>query len=104
LTALPYRLTASGVTLSLRVTPNAVTDRFEGVEQRDDGSAVLRLRVAAVADRGRANAAVMALIAKSVGVPKSAVRLLAGETARLKLVAIDGDGPALAARLAALLG
>jgi uncharacterized protein YggU (UPF0235/DUF167 family) len=46
----------------------------------------------------------MALIAKSVGVPKSAVRLLAGETARLKLVAIDGDGPALAARLAALLG
>jgi uncharacterized protein YggU (UPF0235/DUF167 family) len=63
---------------------------------------VLRLRVAAVPDKGRANAAVIALIGKALGVPKSAIAVTAGETARLKTVAIAGDGNALAARLAAL--
>ena len=85
--------------LHLRVTPNAGADRLEGVETRDDGSAVLRLRVAAVPDKGKANAAVIALLARALGVPKSAIAVTAGETARLKTVAISGDGAALAARL-----
>lgn len=98
----PWRVTATGLTLHLRVTPNAGRDLIEGPELRADGSAVLKLRVAAVPDRGRANAAAVALLAKMLGVPKSAVSLIAGETARLKTVAIAGDGAAMAARLAAL--
>jgi uncharacterized protein YggU (UPF0235/DUF167 family) len=90
------------VTLHLRVTPNAGADRIEGVEQRDDGTAVLRLRVAAVPDKGKANGAVIALLGKALGVPKSAIAVTLGETARLKTVAIAGDGAALAARLEAL--
>lgn len=88
--------------MDLRVTPNVGADRLDGVERRDDGSVVLRVRVAAVADKGRANAAAIALIAKSVGVTKSAVTLIAGETARLKTIEIAGDGAALAAKLEAL--
>ncbi len=88
------------MTLHLRVTPNAGADRIEGVEQRDDGSSVLRLRVAAVPDKGRANAAVIALLSRTLEVPKSAVSVISGETARLKTVAVSGDGVALAARLA----
>lgn len=90
------------MTLHLRVTPNAGADRIEGVEQRDDGTSILRLRVAAVPDRGKANAAVIALLGKALGVPKSAIAVTSGETARLKTVAIAGDGAALAARLEAL--
>ncbi len=63
---------------------------------------MLRLRVAAVPDRGKANAAVIALLARALGVPKSAVTVTAGEAARLKTVAIEGDGAALATRLAVL--
>jgi len=91
------------VTLSLRVAPNAGSDRIEGRELRADGEAVLRLRVAAVPDKGKANAAAVALLAKALGVPKSAIRLVAGETARSKVVEIAGDGPSLAARLEQLL-
>ena len=90
------------MTLHLRVTPNAGADRVEGVEARADGTSVLRLRVAAVPDKGKANAAVIALLARTLDVPKSAIAVTAGETARLKTVAVRGDGVALAARLSAL--
>lgn len=74
--------------LVLRVTPNAGMDRIEGVETRNDGSVVLRVRVKAVADKGKANGAVLALLARALGVPKSTLALVSGETARLKTVAV----------------
>jgi uncharacterized protein YggU (UPF0235/DUF167 family) len=100
--AVPYRATPGGLTLRVRVTPNAGAGRIEGIETRADGETVLRLRVAAVPDRGKANAAVIALLAKALGVPKSAIELASGETARLKTLSIKGDSPNLAARLDAL--
>lgn len=93
---------ADGLVLHLRVTPNAGADRIEGLEVRDDGHEVLRVRVRAVPDKGRANEAVIALLAKALGVPKSSISLLAGETARLKTLAVAGDAAALADRLNAL--
>jgi len=97
-----YRLSPTGLSLFVRVTPNAGRDAIEGVEIRDDGTAVLRLRVKAVPDKGRANAAVIALLAKALGIPKSAITLTAGDTARQKTLALSGDATALAAALAAL--
>lgn len=88
--------------LYLRVTPNAAADRIEGTEQRDDGTAVLRLRVTAVPDKGKANAAAVALLSKAIGVPKSAITLVAGETARLKTLRIAGDPEAVVAALVKL--
>lgn len=93
---------AAGVRLRVRVTPNAGADRIEGTELRDDGEVVLKLRVAAVPDKGKANAAVIALLAKALGVPKSAIALTAGDTARTKTLAISGDPVQLAAALEAL--
>jgi hypothetical protein len=100
----PFRVTLDGVTLHLRVTPNAGADRIEGAETRDDGTSVLRLRVAAVPDKGRANAAVIALLAKALGVPKSSISVTAGETARLKTVSIAGNPSSIVAALEALAG
>ena len=60
---------------------------------------MLRLRVTAVPDKGKANAAVIALLATALDIPKSAIELVSGETSRIKLLAIAGNGPALAARL-----
>ncbi len=97
-----YRLTGTGLLLHLRVTPNAGRDAIDGIEMRDDGSAVLRVRVSAVPDKGKANAAVIMLLAKALGVPKSTISLVGGETSRLKTLAIEGNPAQLADRAEAL--
>ena len=63
---------------------------------------MLRVRVSAVPDKGKANAAVVALLAKGLGVPKSAVSVVSGETSRMKTLAVAGDGAALERKLSAL--
>jgi uncharacterized protein YggU (UPF0235/DUF167 family) len=95
----PYRIEGSGLTLHIRVTPNANADRIEGIEIRDDGTAVLRLRVRAVPDKGKANAAAIALLGKALGIPRSAIAITAGETGRLKTLRLTGDADTLAAAI-----
>ena len=97
-----YRRLAGGILLAVRLTPKAGRDAIEGIATLSDGRSVLAVRVRAAPDKGEANAALAALMAKSLHVPKSAVTIAAGRTARLKQVRIDGDPNALAAKLAAL--
>lgn len=98
----PWRATPEGVSLALRVTPRGGRDAIDGVEALADGRHVLKLRVRAVAEDGEANRAVLALLAKALGVPKAHLRLLSGATSRLKQVAIAGDPVALSAALSGL--
>jgi uncharacterized protein YggU (UPF0235/DUF167 family) len=78
------------VQVVVRVTPRGGRDAIDGWTRDDAGRAILRIRVAAAAAEGAANAAVLALLAKALGVPKTAVRLASGQTARVKRVGIDG--------------
>jgi uncharacterized protein YggU (UPF0235/DUF167 family) len=84
------------------VTPNASLDRIDGPEALADGTTVLRIRVRALPEGGRANAAVLALLAKALALPKSDLTLVAGDTARLKTVHLRGNPQDLAARVKAL--
>lgn len=87
----PWRISSTGVSIALRVTPRGGRDGVDGIEQLADGRSVLKVRVRAIADGGEANRAVLALLAKSLGVPKASASLLSGATSRLKQVAIEGD-------------
>lgn len=78
------------VTLTVRVTPRGGRDAVEGWMADAEGRPALKVRVAAAATEGAANAAVVALIAKALRVPKSSVRVAAGQTARVKRLEIDG--------------
>lgn len=97
-----YVLTATGARLLLRVTPNAGTTRIDGVQTRADGETVLALRVSAVPDKGAANTAVIALLARALDMPRSALAITRGHTARLKTLTIIAAPSDLQARLEAL--
>lgn len=84
--------------LTVRVQPKASADRIEDWAEDDAGRRFLKVRVRAVPEDGKANSAVQKLIAKWLGVPKSAVRVVTGGKTRLKGLEIDGP-PELAARL-----
>ncbi|MCB1518511.1 MAG: DUF167 domain-containing protein [Hyphomicrobiaceae bacterium] len=84
-----FRQEKNALLLFLRVTPNAARDQIEPPIARDDGSWRLPLRVRAVPDKGAANKAVAALLAKQLGLPKSAITIESGATNRLKTVRID---------------
>jgi len=97
-----YRSTGQGISFQVRLTPKGGRDAVEGWAQSADGSSHLKARVRAVPEDGKANAALIALLAASLDVPKSTVRIASGATARLKRVEIAGDGRLLAARLEGL--
>lgn len=95
----PWSQTAGGVALTVRLTPKGGRDAIDGIEAMADGRAVLKARVRAAPAEGEANAALIRLIAKMVGVPPRNVVLAAGGTARLKRLVISGNGPTLIAAL-----
>ena len=88
--------------LRARVTPRGGRDAVEVFVADEDGRRMLKLRVAAAPTDGAANKAVVKLVAKFLGLPKSAVTIRSGETARVKTLAIDGDADAIERALSAL--
>ena len=99
MTALPWRSEAGALILCVRLTPKGRSDAIDGIEQSADGRAVLKVRVRAPASDGEANAALVKLIAKTLGIAPRDVHLVAGLSARVKRVKIVGAAAALATAL-----
>lgn len=74
----------AGVLLAVAVTPNAKRTAADGLH---DGA--LRVRLAAPPVDGKANDTLVAWLAEELGLPRRAVRLLRGQTARRKQLEID---------------
>jgi uncharacterized protein YggU (UPF0235/DUF167 family) len=90
------------VILTVRLTPKAPRDEVAGVEMFG-GDAVLKARVQALPEGGRANDALERLIADWLDVPPSSVKVVHGGKSRMKQVLIEGDAGTLAKRIAARL-
>jgi len=95
---------ATGVTLSVRLTPKGGRDAVDGIERLADGRAVLKARVRAAPSEGEANAALIRLLAKTLSVAPRQVRLAGGATGRIKRIRVDGEAAALAAALGRIAG
>jgi uncharacterized protein (TIGR00251 family) len=76
--------------LTVRLTPRAGRDRIDGAVE-----GALRVRVAAPPVDGAANRSLVALLADELGLGKTSVRIVAGETGRTKVVELDGVDPAV---------
>lgn len=81
---------STAVVMAVRVTPRASRDAIEGV----DDAGALRVRVTAAPADGAANAAVTRLVAKAVGLPRSAVSVASGATSRHKQLCLEGTSVA----------
>jgi uncharacterized protein (TIGR00251 family) len=94
---------AGGIRLRLKVTPKAKRTAIGGIMADADGAPVLKVAVTAAPEDGKANAAVIALLAREWGVAKTAISVVSGATDRRKLVEIRGQPEELAARIAGWL-
>lgn len=85
-------MSAPPLRLTVRLTPRGGRDAVDGWGRDENGRPYLKARVAAPPVDGAANAALERLVAKALKRPKSAVRIVGGEQARVKQLEIDGIG------------
>ncbi len=98
---MPFRRHDGYVSVTVRLTPNGGRDAIDGIETDAQGERHLKVRVRAVPEKGLANKALVAVVAKAAGVAKSAVTLISGETQRKKILRIEGDPEDIISRLGA---
>lgn len=92
-----------GLRLNIRLTPKAGRDDITGVKPTADGTLELCASVTAAPEKGRANEALLRLLAKSLNRPLRDLELVAGATDRHKQVLVAGDTTVLKGELTAWL-
>lgn len=83
----------------MRLTPRGGRDALVGLVADADGRPVLAVRVVAPPIDGAANAALVAFLAKELGLRKADIAIRSGEASRRKIVHLRGDVAELRARL-----
>jgi uncharacterized protein YggU (UPF0235/DUF167 family) len=91
----PFTAIDGGVRVAIRLTPRARANRIDGVAKDADGRSVLRVSVTAAPEKGKANAALLALLAEEWDLPRTALEIAGGATDRRKTVVIAGDAQRL---------
>jgi uncharacterized protein (TIGR00251 family) len=96
-------LAADGVRVAVRLSPRARSDRIDGVARLADGAVVLKASVTAPPADGRANDALLQLLATEWDVPRRDLAIAGGQKNRSKVVHVAGDPALLLTRLGAML-
>ncbi len=91
---LNIRQIGSAVSLKVKVVPGSSRTALAGI--LDD---MLKVKIAAPAEKGKANAALAELLAKKLSVKKTAVRIVSGLTSSVKEIVIEGVSAEQIARL-----
>lgn len=92
----PFAPAAGGLSVRLRLTPGGRANRIDGVAADAGGIPHFKAQVTAAPEKGKANQALVKMLAKEWGVAKSDIEVVQGQTARNKTLLIRGDGRALA--------
>ncbi len=95
----PYDPTPDGARLRVRLTPRGGRSGLDRIVQLADGRWTAQVRVAAPPVDGAANAALIVYLSQALAIPKSAILVIAGQSSRLKTLAVAGDPDDIQARL-----
>ncbi len=96
-----FTITARGLRVRLHVTPRAAGDRIGAFSADGGGGLRLKVAVTAPAHGGKANEAIIKLLAREWRIPKTALSIVSGGGGRDKLVAISGDADVIATKFRA---
>ena len=95
----PYAAVAGGVRLAVRLTPRASRNGIDGVVTGADGRMALQIRLTAPPVEGAANAALIAFLAETLEMRKADISIRSGQTARVKILHLSGDGATILSKL-----
>ena len=95
----PIIPTQDGVRLAIRLSPRARSEGLLGVSLAAEGGRVVKASVTAPAQHGRANEALLQLLAKAWRLPRRDLSIVAGAASRSKTVCVAGDPRQLIAKL-----
>lgn len=93
---------ADGIRLTVRLTPKASRNAISGPLELPSGDSALKISITAPPESGKANAALIKVLAKAFRVPKSAIAIVQGAADRNKLLTISGPAKTLMSTLARL--
>lgn len=88
--------------LFVRATPKASRNGVTGLYTAGDGNVSLSVKVTAAPDKGKANKAVIEVLAKAMKIPKTHLTLVRGDTDRNKIFQISGNTQPVEALIASL--
>lgn len=77
--------------ISVRLTPKASKNAIQGWAVDKDDNPYLKASVTTVPEKGKANKALIALLAKSWKIPKSSIQIVKGETDRMKKISLPAS-------------
>ena len=95
----PITPTRDGVRVVIRLTPRAGSDRLRGIAATAEGGRAIKASVSAPPQDGRANEALLQLLARAWQIPRRDLAIVAGAASRHKTVRVAGDSRQLLAKL-----
>lgn len=90
---MPLRRDGADLVLAVRLSPKAASERLGGTFTDAQGQRWLQAGVTAPPDKGKANAALIALLSRRLRLPQSSILLETGDTNRLKRLRLAGADP-----------
>ena len=91
--------TRNGLSVAVRLSPRARSDRLLGIIGTAEGGRTVKASVTAPAQDGRANEALLQLLARAWRLPRQDLSIVAGAASRNKIVRVAGDPDELIAKL-----
>ena len=95
----PFAAVAGGVKVRVRLTPKASNNRIGGMVADADGGVALKAGVTAPPEGGKANKALIGMLAKAWRLPKTSISVKSGAAHRQKTLFMEGDTKRLLERL-----